>query len=581
MDYQIYRLLSPILMGFLMLSIGVSIQYIKERISKLLLIYQIAVLFNLVFNYLEFLSDANNLILLFSQFQHLFIHVTTLSWFAFALQYTGNENLLRKKLIGIIGFIVLINLIVVFTSGNHHLFYKELVYISKSGYTILHPVYGPFFWVKISLDYIALMAGTVFIIVSYIRGGSYFRNQSLLVIMGFIIPLIVNILFIYRVIPGLDKDYSAVSFAFTGIFIFISIYRFKLLHFTPMPRNVILHFLDNPIVILDNKLQIIDFNSKASKLFNLSDRNLGCLFSTTEIYTYIQLPWEELREGFFTQKVIRVKDREYDVRINKVSVKENSNKGLIISLNDITDKIDLINRLEKMQVTLIKQEKLAILGQLSAGVAHEINNPLSFIKSNLGVLDKYLKEKHIESQYLSDIEDILGDSLEGVSRISEVVTNLLSFSRENRKEKVVPYQINDGVKSSLVITKNKYRYKAKVILDLGDIPCFLTAGNEINQILINLLTNAASAIPEHCNEGVIKIKTFVESSDIVCEICDNGVPIPQGVDIFEPFYTTKTNMDGTGLGLSISRKIIENEFDGRLFVKDSDEKIFRIEIPVK
>ena len=186
------------------------------------------------------------------------------------------------------------------------------------------------------------MAGTVFIIVSYIRGGSYFRNQSLLVIMGFIIPLIVNILFIYRVIPGLDKDFSAVSFAFTGIFIFISIYRFKLLHFTPMPRNVILHFLDNPIVILDNKLQIIDFNSKASKLFNLSDRNLGCLFSTTEIYTYIQLPWEELREGFFTQKVIRVKDREYDVRINKVSVKENSNKGLIISLNDITDKIDLV-----------------------------------------------------------------------------------------------------------------------------------------------------------------------------------------------------------------------------------------------
>lgn len=603
MDYLVYRLIAPIIVGFLMLSIVISTKYIKERIAKLILAYQVSVICYLICNYLEFISNSESDIVFFAKLGHLFLELLSLFWFLFAINYTGYEKLINKKIIYLFFIIIFCNMVIIQTTDIHKLFYLNYNFVSKSGYTILQAEYGILFWVFISFSYVLLIAGVAFIITSYIRGKSNFESQAILILIGFILPLITNIIYIFRIIPGLDKDYSPAAFGLTGLFIFISINRFKLLHFTPLARNIILHDLQNSIITLDSSYKVIDFNEEASSIFNLNNNQLGLFVSETSAGEFIGNIDSYIESGIECSFVKELLDNIYEVHIKKISTSTGMVRGVIINISDITDKMNLIEKLElsnikmkDLQEQFVQQEKMAALGSLSSGLAHEINNPLSFVKSNIGLIERTLKEilvalnssdnKDKSKDIIAKLvyaQDLVSDSNEGAFRISEVVHNLLNYSRENKVYKTVDYDINNGVKSTLVLARNKYKYKAEIILELGEVNTFLTSGNEVNQVLLNLVTNAAQSIEKNQKGAYIKIRTLNENSNIVCEVSDNGNPIPDSElnTIFEPFYTTKEEQDGTGIGLSISRSIIENEFSGKLFVKESPEKTFRLEIPYK
>ena len=285
----------------------------------------------------------------------------------------------------------------------------------------------------------------------------------------------------------------------------------------------------------------------------------------------------------------------------------------------------LVETLEKLKVTqgqLIQQEKLAGIGQLAAGVAHEINNPLGFVISNFETLQRYIAKfketiykyrdvktflinKNINSidqmkQYISDIEandnmefiledleDLYKDTNDGLGRIGKIVTSLRNFSRADQQNAFLEYDLNAGIKNTLIVANNEIKYHAKVEERLEDIPEIYADGGQINQVLLNIIINGVQAIKARQSDemGVITIATFHDSQYVYCSIEDTGTGIAEGNmhHIFEPFFTTKKEGEGTGLGLSISYDIIVQKHKGELTV-DSTSGVgtrFTIKLPIK
>jgi signal transduction histidine kinase len=250
-------------------------------------------------------------------------------------------------------------------------------------------------------------------------------------------------------------------------------------------------------------------------------------------------------------------------------------------------------QLKSSQAALVQSEKMASLGQMVAGVAHEINTPLGYVRNNvemvqgvfgqlrelLGEYDQLTRlltdegadeqrlsqllfklnaESHDlhESKLLEDTEALFGDTLFGVDTIKELVINLRNFSRLD-SAKLAEVSLNDCLDQTLVIANNVLRTRVEVIKRYGDIPPVACSPSQINQVLLNMMSNAAQAI-EH-EQGKLLLKTEAKDGWVRVSIEDNGKGIsPEHLSkIFDPFFTTKPVGQGTGLGLSISYQIIQ------------------------
>ncbi len=254
-------------------------------------------------------------------------------------------------------------------------------------------------------------------------------------------------------------------------------------------------------------------------------------------------------------------------------------------------------RLQETQVKLIRQEKFVAIGQLAAGVAHEVNNPLGFMRSNCRTLIRRLRflappdtqtDGNENGRVTDEMNDIVVEMLEGLDRIAKVVRNLLDFVRPHSGNEVEDYDIREGIESTLTIAKNSYKYTARIEKDFEDVPPIKCRGGEINQVLLNLLLNAAQAVSSKYhgtdNLGTITIRVYSKGQAVICDISNDGPPIPVSYRerIFEPFFTTKPAGEGTGLGLSIAHHIVADRHNGDLRLVESGEvTTFTLELPVK
>lgn len=259
--------------------------------------------------------------------------------------------------------------------------------------------------------------------------------------------------------------------------------------------------------------------------------------------------------------------------------------------------------LQSAQSQVIHQEKMASIGQLAAGVAHEINNPLGFTISNFETLKKYLAkivdvlsayrafrcevmemdtarlqqkteeiatlEQQNKVEYiLNDINTLFCETQDGLTRVGDIVKALRMFSRIDKQGAREDYDLNEGVRNSLIVARNEIKYIAEIREELAEIPLVSAIGGQINQGLLNLILNAAYAIKEKGlpELGLITVRTYLTDGTVCCSIQDNGKGIPAEIqkDIFNPFFTTKPVGQGTGLGLSISYDIIVNKHQGKI-----------------
>jgi len=272
--------------------------------------------------------------------------------------------------------------------------------------------------------------------------------------------------------------------------------------------------------------------------------------------------------------------------------------------------LELAEANEKLQNTrmlAVQQEKLASIGQLAAGVAHEINNPLGFLSSNQSMIHSFLKSMRgaweqaaegdpgrlgaIARAYdldyvLGELEAVLSESDEGFRRIIDIVQNLKSFARTDTAQVMGSYNLNEGIKSTLIMARNEIKYVADVQLALGEIPPIMALGGEINQVCLNILVNAAQAIESQQREGkgLIRVETSRKGDRVVVVIADDGPGVPEQdrLKVFDPFFTTKEPGKGTGLGLALSYDIIARKHGGSLVLEDAPlgGALFRIELPI-
>ena len=261
-------------------------------------------------------------------------------------------------------------------------------------------------------------------------------------------------------------------------------------------------------------------------------------------------------------------------------------------------------KLKRLQAQIVHSEKMASLGQLTAGIAHELNNPLAFIYSNLDILKdtvNKLKEEISSNSpgsstcspgsaappeamhdFLDDVTGLVADCQEGAERVKDVVQNLRLFSRLDEAEPKKT-NIQEGIDSTIRLL-SRYFSREHIVLkrEYGEIPDIDAFPGQLNQLWMNLLANAAQAIDE--NGGEVRIKTYLDEGSVVVEVIDNGEGIApeQLTRIFDPFFTTKPVGEGTGLGLSISFGIVQRH-GGTIDVRSDKTSgtTFTVRVPVE
>lgn len=251
------------------------------------------------------------------------------------------------------------------------------------------------------------------------------------------------------------------------------------------------------------------------------------------------------------------------------------------------------NDLKESQLQLVQSEKMSALGQMVAGIAHEINTPLAYVKGTLDVMKDHLVKVHelaksssqftlalrdkstdrqvlnrqyvevatlsrdvVDNKRFEEMDAMLSDGTHGIGQISEIVVNLRNFSRLDRAA-VANFDVRKGLESTLLLARNLLKDRVQVTTEFHDVPEIVCSPSQVNQVFLNIITNAAHAMGEH---GHLVLRTEQhDEKHVRVEIQDDGGGIPTSVlpKIFDPFFTTKPIGEGTGMGLSISYKIIE------------------------
>jgi len=299
-------------------------------------------------------------------------------------------------------------------------------------------------------------------------------------------------------------------------------------------------------------------------------------------------------------------ERERIMRQEAEQLLEDKSRELYASMQTLEKTLD---NLKASQNQLVQTEKMASLGVLAAGVAHEINNPIGYITSNFNSLkvafqdvQKFVQEMQhnleTEKPYeivnekwnallkkydliflLEDFIDLSNETSEGLTRVKQIVADLRAFTREDKAEKIA-VDINDTLRGSINILENQTKYHANIVTKLGELPLIMGYAGKLSQVFTNLISNANQAVDDN---GTIHIFTEKTDDNLRISVQDNGHGISEENmnNLFTPFFTTKPVGEGTGLGLSISHGIIE-EHGGTILVSSELEvgTIFTVQIPL-
>lgn len=339
--------------------------------------------------------------------------------------------------------------------------------------------------------------------------------------------------------------------------------------------RVIASSAHDAIAMTDQNGDVIFWNNAAERIFGhkqaeVIGRNIHEILAPAQKIESFRSLFNELKAGDPEQNIGKKIELEVKHKNGGIIPVEISLSTMMIKQKRYYVKIIRdISELQKSKAQLIQSEKLAAIGTLAAGVAHEINNPIGYINSNLNTLLKYSCKVKLfleqladndqargMTEMLKDCGDAITESLEGTSRVKKIVTDLKSFSRLDKTEKEYA-DLNAGLESTLNIVWNELKYRCKVEKELGELPEVYCIPNQLNQVFMNLLINAGQAISH--DHGLIKIKSWADEQNVYVSVKDNGCGIlAENVNkIFEAFFTTKELGKGTGLGLSLAFDIIK------------------------
>ncbi len=387
------------------------------------------------------------------------------------------------------------------------------------------------------------------------------------------------------------------------------------------------------VIITDNQDKIILFNRSAGLITGYESQEainkpvqaiFRLLDSTTHqpvedlivsLEKYSQLQAQE--PGYKSPMLIQKSGNRILVSgsISKLNTPEKTSMGHVIVFQDVTEKM-------KAEAQTALSQKMEAIGQMAAGIAHEINTPIQYVGDNLRFLQKTITRFEevlnayekvvpadgglIKKEELDQLQDIknrtrithylgestvaVNESLEGVERVRKIVMAMREFSHPSEREKKLA-DINHGIETTIAISRNEWKYSTELETNLDpQLPSVYCQIDEINQVILNMIINAVQAIqekypPETGQKGKITISTYTKESHVYIKIQDTGIGIPEEIRqrIFDPFFTTKGVGKGTGQGLSLAHQIIVQKHKGRIYVDSmaGEGTTFTIELPME
>ena len=536
----------------------------------------------------------------FDYFIYIAICTIPIAVFFMGIIYANTKIEFKKRYL-LLFIVPIISLITLWTNDFHHLFYEQY------STNISDTVYGPYMVIHNIYSYILLVFGIIYMLKFSIKNSGFFSKQSLLIVLGVSVPVVVNILGTFKIIP-MSIYVTPITFTITIICCAIAIFKFQFLNVTPIALQKIVDRISDGYVVLDDNNVITDFNKTFLDIFKLSpedirSKNFIRFLQQKDISSQaLSKISQSIKRANATEKTVSfeqqfVKIRKYfRIEITPIN-SDNNSLGTLFLLKDITQHKEDMETIKNNQDILMERERLAGLGQLIGGIAHNLKTPIMSIAGATQGLENLIKEydESIDDPLVNsqDHHDIARDMEEWIPKIrahleymSDIITTVkgqavASLSTDDSEEFTIAElikRVNILMKHEL---KNAYIY-LNVLMKIDENQIIHGNVNVLVQVVNNMISNAIQAYAGKHDQNIqLEISNIDNYINIAITDFAGGLPKEVQDRLFKEMVTTK-GKNGTGLGLYMSYSNIKAHFGGDITYQTEDGKgtTFNILIPI-
>lgn len=570
----------------------------KQQIHYAFLLMIILVLFWSLIRFIQIIVQTENNNVILEQLVYLAVCLLPVSLLFVGLIYAKTHIQFTKKLL-LLFIIPIISLIIVFTNEYHHLFLVKQSFISTDF------VYGPYYIVHELYSYAAISLGLYYLFYFSIKNSGFFSRQSILLALGILFPLVIVILSTQKII-AMHVAFENISFSISMLFFSLAIFKFQFLNIVPIALQRIVDLISDSYIVLNKAGEIIDYNKPFFDTFDgiirirRKDRfidileNVKLRTGNTDMIHLIKEALDKKSSSSFEQHIIYKNfDKHFIIQITPILSNENQ-IGTIILFKDISEHKKNIEIIKRNQEILMEQERMASLGQMIGGIAHNLNTPIMSLAGGIEALkdltSEYKDSVRDERVTAEDHQEIAGEMLEWLNKMKPYCSYMTDIIGAVKGQAVqmnysgfAKFTIEELVKRIDVLMKHelkRYHCTLKTDFNLDMTTEIKGELNNLVQVFDNIILNAIHAYEG--SYGEIYFKITKTDSNVEFVIHDQGKGIPSDIQkkIFKEMLTTK-GRHGTGLGLYMSYSTIKGRFMGNMHFDSEEGKgtTFYINIP--
>lgn len=500
----------------------------------------------------------------FDYISYVGICFTPVALFFFSISFLNNKEKLRKRMFLFL-IVPLISVLSLWTNDFHHLFYIEY----STNFT--QAKYGPFFVIHSVYSYTLLALAIIILVSSSIRKSGFFSKQTFLIVLGSSVPLLFNVLGTLKII-NISIYVTPITFVFASICYSIAIIKYKALNIVPVALATVTDTMSDSFIVISDDGTIVDSNLTFRKTFSDviipdKDSNLFEVISKKNLLDVEKLK-ELIKKTRKNNSIENVeyhldyekKEKFFEVDIHPIKAKKDVNQyiGTLLLFKDITQHKKDIKEIQEKQDIIVKQGQLVSIGELAGGVAHDINTPISAIKTGITMLNQKEDRDEAEKEILQRMDNC-------ATKIINIVNSMRNQIRNLGGTQKVKFKVSDVINDIKVITFHEiYKNKSELSVNIKDDMSVNGDPTKLGQVLTNLVVNAAQA---YGGKGG-KIELIVQKNTknrVVIKVIDFAGGISEDIKpyVFKNILTTK-GTGGTGLGLYLAYSIIKGEFNGEI-----------------
>ncbi len=547
MQYLLFVALAPTGALISLAVAGYALRHRRIPGASALALYMLTVSGFLIGNALELMWPTETGTLFWAQLEYLFITTVPLTWLVFAFQYAGKTSWPAPKHFWPFAVIPALTFLLTLTNSRHHLIWSTVTFQPVGEMLAMRVTYGPWFWVHMFYSYLLLFGGAVLIIGARAFSPKVYRQQSAWAMIGAILPLTVNLIYVFQLIPGLHKDYTPLAFALAGLAFAVSIFRYHLLDLVPVARAVVVERMRDGVLVVSQDDRVVDLNPVARRILGITEEAIGSPLASVlrEWPGVLRMPPERVYRSADGE------ERILEVRVSSLANGHGDSAGWLVLLRDVTDQVRSEEALQQANRELqAHAEELDAFGHT---VAHDLKNPLGIIQGFAELLDD-------ESTILSEEErqSAVRNIIRVAHRMDHIIEELmLLFGLRRTEVRMRPLDMAAIVAAALERLEAGLQETAAEVILPPSWPVALGHPAWVEEVWTNYISNA---LKYGGHPPRVELGATTTGDRVRFWIQDNGPGLtPEAQShLFQPFERLGTQRaTGHGLGLSIVRRIVE------------------------